>query len=144
MLCLLQALLAGPAWGADVADAAGAPPSDRELLRALQACALLEEQAARLGCFDTLAASLQGVEALPDADDRPVMEHPVHASVLRLEQRPHGEWILYLSNGQIWTELEPSRVRYRQGMTVRIHRTQLGGYRLSTSFGRSTRVRRVE
>lgn len=63
----------------------------------------------------------------------------------RLERRPRGEYVFYLGNGQIWTELEKGRARYRAGMAVEIERTPLGAYILSTeSGGQATRVKRLE
>ncbi|MCC5885340.1 MAG: hypothetical protein JJT88_02780 [Gammaproteobacteria bacterium] len=62
----------------------------------------------------------------------------------RLEQRPRGEWVFHLQNGQIWTEIEPGRTRYEEGAEVRISRTLFGSYMLSIKGFRATRVRRLE
>jgi hypothetical protein len=61
-----------------------------------------------------------------------------------VRQRPRGEYLFELDNGQTWTESSPGRGQYQAGMAVRIERTALGAYMLSTRSGRATRVRRLE
>jgi hypothetical protein len=68
----------------------------------------------------------------------------ITATIEAVERRPYGEHVFHLSNGQVWTELEPGRFRYRAGRAVTIERTPFGAYMLSTDAGRATRVRRLE
>jgi hypothetical protein len=117
---------------------AGAPAAalsdDHDLRRGVLECAGMPAEQRRLTCFDALA-----VRAQEEAE-----EAVISAVIQRLQRRPHGERVFHLGNGQIWTEVEPGRARYREGLEVRIERTPLGGYVLSTEAGRATRVRRLE
>jgi hypothetical protein len=128
-------LLAGALLGSTVGRA---QPFEQDLQQAMLTCAEIETGTARLECFDALALRLRS-EATGRAGPR-----EVSASILRLEQRPHGERVFHLSNGQVWTELEAGRARYREGLAVRIEQTTFGAYMLSSAAGRATRVRRLE
>ena len=69
----------------------------------------------------------------------------ITATLSRTERRPFGEHVFYLSNGEVWTELEAGRNRYQIGTAIRIEATPVGGHILSTeSGGRATRVKRLE
>jgi hypothetical protein len=132
-------------------------------------CAEVSQAEVRLDCFDGLAAGLRGV-AVPAPSsaatpDRPTLQPPsdfgrdslpttratdgeptieaIDAVVTAVRRRPRGEYVFELSNGQTWTELSPGRGRYEAGISVRIERTTLGGYMLSTPTARATRVRRL-
>lgn len=109
----------------------------------------------RLACFDALAGrpgdraaaehAFGGEDVHEAAPAAPAPEvGAISASIDRLQSRPFGERVFHLSNGQVWTELEPGRSRYRPGMAVTIERTTFGGYVLSTEGGRPSRVRRLE
>jgi hypothetical protein len=148
------------------------PAAADELRRDVLQCAELTEAAARLTCFDRVAGALQeppaadvtvidepgvaaGREVLPHnefgrdslpatrtRDGEPGVE-AIEAVVVSVRQRPRGEYVFELSNGQSWTESSPGRGRYEPGMAIRIERTTLGAYMLSTPSGRATRVRRL-
>lgn len=145
--------------------AVASPASTAELSRQLEACRAILQDRRRLECFDAIdpgSRAAQSPAAVTDsrdaqaerfgdeflrrerADDRAVVES-ISAVLKRVETRPRGEYVFYLDNGQVWTELEKGRARYRQGMAVDIERTPLGAYMLSTeSGGRATRVKRLE
>ncbi len=144
-----------------MAAAVSLPVSASTLEDGLRRCAAITDRVSRLACYDALAAGSAapddtspgaddgfGRESLPrDVKDEPAAPAPperLTARIERLEQQPRGERVFHLSNGQIWTELETGRARYRPGMSVTIERTTLGGYILSTDTGRATRVRRVK
>jgi len=139
-----------------------------ELREQVLQCAALSAPEARLRCFDGLAGALRveagsdqagdsasatapnpqadfGRESLPSRseDSRPAMV-ALDAILVGVIKRPRGEHVFELSNGQTWTEISPGRGSYQPGIEVRIERTTLGGYMLSTPNGRATRVRRVE
>lgn len=115
-------------------------------------------EAERLECFDELAARLTASQAvLPDAAvqafggetvadrqlDKQTQVDEIRTTIEDVERRPRGEYVFLLDNGQTWTEVSPGRAHYRPGMEVRVERTTLGGYMLSTDSGRATRVRRI-
>lgn len=152
-----------------VSLAAGSAASDaREdsALRAqLKGCLEIPSALRRLDCFDRLARNADNGQPIagpdmatppagrdadahstsPRADSRaPSADRNVHSSVIRLEQRPRGEWVFHLQNGQVWTEIEPGRARYQEGAEVRISRTLFGSYMLSVEGSRATRVRRLQ
>lgn len=129
-------------------------------------CAAIAERESRLDCFDAMASGIlaeHGEPAASDAASREPDSHTaasprrssepepppaepgrVEAQIERVAQQPRGERVFFLSNGQIWQELEAGRARYRKGMTVTVERTTLGGYILSTDSGRATRVRQLQ
>ena len=127
-----------PAPALLLAVLAGAPAAalsdDHDLRRGMLECAGMRAERARLACFDAVAVRAQG-----EAEDA-----VISTVIQRLQRRPHGEQVFHLGNGQVWTEVEAGRARYREGVEVRIERTPLGGYVLSTEAGRATRVRRLE
>lgn len=156
-------------WAAAAAIAAASVGAATPLEQQIRVCQRVVDEVARLACFDairlpeapgvvpepeaeTQAAGSSaherrfGGEFLPkpDADDRSGEVREISAVIDDLERRPFGEYLFRLSNGQVWTELEPGRRRYRTGMSVTIERTPLGGYVLSAEGGRSSRVRRIE
>ena len=126
-------------------------------------CAGEVDDTARLACFDRAlqghtkgattaqpmpeadAAEAFGREALPARADeaRPAVDS-IQTTIAALDRRPRGERVFTLANGQKWTELSAGRARYEEGLMVRIERTSVGGYMLSTQSGRATRVRRLE
>ncbi|MDZ7668008.1 MAG: hypothetical protein U5Q16_00795 [Gammaproteobacteria bacterium] len=121
----------------------------------LERCGRIPESSARLRCYDDLldnAASGEqrfGGDSItmpapqPSDDGRDDVEE-IESSIERLERRPRGEYVFHLANGQVWTEIASGRTRYRTGLEVKIERTPLGAYMLSTPAGRATRVRRIE
>ena len=156
--CCLLALTVLPA----TATGAEGNPHGAELER----CGGVGDDRERLRCFDDLVERMReggasaaggGGQAGEDAEDgfgsetlkssKPEPQDDVRsisARLERVEQRPHGQYVFHLSNGQVWTELSAGRRRYSAGVDVTIERTALGGYMLSTGVGRATRVRRVE
>ncbi|HEX7036208.1 MAG TPA: hypothetical protein VF210_10560 [Pseudomonadales bacterium] len=129
-LALAAALASPAAWPAD---------DVQRLRQALGRCAAIEADDARLGCFDALAASASRPETAPEPAARQVV-----ARLRRVEQRPRGEYVFYLDNGEVWTESSPGRRRYHDGQRVRIERTLTGGFVLTAEDGGSTRVRRLD
>ncbi len=145
---------------------ASEPPADSGLRLDLRNCLEIPSALRRLDCFDRLARSTvndtptvsRGTATPPEngrSDDGvtgphagptpgPSADRTIRSSLKRLEQRPRGEWVFHLQNGQIWTEIEPGRARYEEGAEVRISRTLFGSHMLSAEGIRSTRVRRLE
>jgi hypothetical protein len=67
------------------------------------------------------------------------------ARVTSVSERPHGELLLALDNGQTWiqTERKPGAIIH-PGETVTISRGALGGFWLTSESRLSTRVRRLD
>jgi hypothetical protein len=155
---LLLSILLAPAWAEG--DASGVETEAAGIEQALGQCAAKADDRARLACFDVLTAGMRragqsekpspearfGSGTLPPqpAQDEEAEVRSVTATLVGLRQRPYGEHVFHLSNGQVWSEIEAGRSRYRTGVEVEIRRTAFGGYMLSTDAGRATRVRRIE
>ena len=144
--------------------------AEADLRERLAECREIPGVVRRLDCYDrlALAAAADSVEPAPDerraarpgapepseadrfgrgterrTEPEPLVDS-VTAILAGLEQRPRGEYVFVLDNGQTWTELSPGRARYEEGASVQIRRTRLGGHMLSIDGGRATRVRRVD
>jgi len=134
-------LLSIPAYGMQ---------SISELDERLHHCANLADADDRLSCFETLAE--QRFEFLdrphPTAPTSPVAEETpseeaITAKIDRVEERIHGERIFYLSNGQVWEEVNAGRGRYPTNTPVRIERAALGSFLLRADGLPASRVRRI-
>lgn len=136
--------------------AAGTPCADW-LRPAIEACGIVQQDAARLACFDDIANELKRrssescapvmVPGSADASENPksaLAGQPIMARIIQLERLPRGEHVFHLSNGEVWKELAPGRGRYQVGTDVRLELSPLGAYILATESGRATRVSRVE
>jgi hypothetical protein len=67
------------------------------------------------------------------------------ANVTGVAERPWGELVVTLDNGQIWVEIESdSGVRLKAGDQVTIKTGALHSYLLTAPNGRSSKVRRLE
>jgi hypothetical protein len=136
------------------------------LAEALDHCAQLERDADRLDCYDRVvernlerAATSAGIgEHGPVAPERAGQTgmrpsgpaEPVESSearptrILTIDERPRGERIFVLENGERWTEQTRERTRFREGDAVTVQRTALGGALLVREAGGATRVRPLD
>lgn len=123
---------------------ADAHPSIREQLRN---CIQINGAVERLACFERLAqAELNRPDTSEQEDARGSDSNPrqISSSIAALDQRPHGEHVFYLANGQTWTETQPGRLRYEPGSKVLIQRTFMGSWMMRVDGGRTVRVRRID
>jgi biotin carboxyl carrier protein len=67
----------------------------------------------------------------------------ITGTVTEVGTKPHGELIITLDNGQVWAELSPSKVKVKQGDTVKIESGALGSFRLVAANNRSSKVSRI-
>jgi FKBP-type peptidyl-prolyl cis-trans isomerase len=68
----------------------------------------------------------------------------LQAQVTKVSTKPHGELVVTLENGQVWTEIQTnSGARVKAGDRVTIKPGALGSFLLAAPNGRSTRVTRV-
>lgn len=65
------------------------------------------------------------------------------ATITGISQRPHGELVMTLHNGQVWVQNETRTFDVRIGDAVTIKTAALGSFLMVTASGRSTRVSRV-
>lgn len=141
-----------------------------DLTATLLACADESDDQRRLRCFDAATAALRSeprtlavastpaaspstaTPALSAEDSFGARRDPGHetrlkeitAVVAAASTRPHGELVITLDNGQLWTELAPgSRVRVKQGDSVKIKAGALGSFHLVAPNGRSSKVSRL-
>lgn len=160
MIAMAAALvMAGPAR-------ASAPATTAEFL----ACAAEKDDARRLACFDAAVDRARTAPANPapavaaaplsqeekfglrgelkqeKAQKVPELQEleQLQAQVTKVSTKPHGELVVTLENGQVWTEIQTnSGARVKAGDRVAIKPGALGSFLLVAPNGRSTRVTRV-
>ncbi|MDP6375994.1 MAG: hypothetical protein QF921_11255 [Pseudomonadales bacterium] len=132
----------------------------------------MEDDNARLACYDTWFASTRSGAAPPatppeapqppaeqkprEADfgqeqvarrtppsERPPQIEEIRTTITKISQRARREAIYYLANEQVWTQTNYRFVTIREGDSVTIKKARLGGYILTTEKGASTRVKRL-
>jgi hypothetical protein len=141
------------------------------LVDALRNCATAGDAAQRLACYDQLAAKLpspadgraqSAPSAAPVASTTvPAAEFGVNngplqakqqagkpqamtAVVTKITQRPRGELVMTLDNGQVWVQNEAAAYfPLKPGDTVEISVGLLDSYVLWAPFKRSTKVTRT-
>ena len=75
--------------------------------------------------------------------DAPVDE--ISSAVARIRERPYGELIIYLDNGQVWEQKHlDRRFKLKTGESVTISKSAVAGYRLSGKSNRSIQVERLK
>lgn len=137
----------------------------------VRGCAAEANSAARLACYDQLAAGLSGetTPAPATADIAPAAASPpspeaqfgiaggrleqkketvtpkeIQAVVSGVARRPRGELVITLDNGQVWAQLAPQEYYpLKAGDTVRISKGALGSYSLTTPAKRGSKVTRL-
>lgn len=134
-------------------------------------CHAISDDRDRLACYDSVtgrqdqAQPLAGVPAASgsttstSADDS-VTAEPVerfgllpersaeplvmNTSLLRVERNARGKMTLYLTNDQVWRQLDSSRLPLKSGEAIVIKEASLGSHLLEKQTGsRSIRVKRV-
>jgi len=69
----------------------------------------------------------------------------LEAVVAKVDQKPLGEFVVTLANGQVWTQKSPDpHFKVKAGDAVTIRRASLGSFMMVLSGGRSTQVARVK
>ena len=157
-------------WSCCDLACAAAPPWASE-------CARLDDDAARLACYDgrnppnksvargpsaqaptaakppaTAAAQAESRDVAenhfgkpPSDKPKPVEPTDMVAQVGSVSERPTGELLLKLDNGQSWLQAQRKPgVHIKPGDRVTISRGKLGGYLLSSDSGATMRVRRLQ
>jgi hypothetical protein len=116
----------------------------------IQACAANRDDAARLHCFDELAAAMPAEKPAPPplpppmARQSPPPPETVTARIVAVSQPNGRNYRIELDNQEVWLESEHVRdVELEPGQTVRIKPGVLGSFFLILESGRSTRVRRI-
>ena len=66
------------------------------------------------------------------------------SSVSRIDKNAHGKLVVHLANGQVWRQLDSSRLPVRSGEDVVIRSASLGSHLLEKASGsRKIRVKRI-
>jgi len=72
-------------------------------------------------------------------------DNEITSNVTRIRERPYGELIVYLENGQIWEQKHlDRRFRLKPGESVTISKSPVAGYRMSGNSNRSIQVERLK
>lgn len=115
-------------------------------------CRALESDAERLACYDALSKSETPAEAAPrpvtDAAPAKKENQPTTytAVVTAMTQRPYGQAVVELDNGEVWSEQQASHAfLVNVGDTVTLKKSKFSsGYKLIAPGGRGYRVTRLE
>jgi len=122
---------------------------------ALRRCAGLNEDPARLTCFDAIVRTLPQVETdrfgMTVEIERkrdPLMPQAkndmIGGKIAELRRIPEGEWIFTLDNRQVWIEAEPRvNVEFAVGEDVRIEHGAMSSLWLVADQHRRVRVKRL-
>jgi hypothetical protein len=96
--------------------------------------------AAEFGLSDSQLRKAQTGTAEPDPRN-----DKIAARVSEVSERAHGELLLKLDNGQLWTQTERrAGILIEKGESVTISRGSLGAFFLTSASRVTTRVRRLE
>ena len=75
--------------------------------------------------------------------DRTEPPASIESVISSIAKQPRGHRVFTLENGQVWREIEESRSRFQEDMTVEVVRTPFGSYLLKAGNFRKTKVRRL-
>ncbi len=147
--------------------------SAADLPESLQACMAESDDMRRLACYDREMARLASSPAVAGApaaaqaataelspeekfglSEAQVLEkqkseeaskpESLTATLTSISQRPHGELVMTLDNGQVWLQKETVPFLVKVGDTVTIKPAAFGSFLMSTGSGRPIRVTRVQ
>jgi hypothetical protein len=91
--------------------------------QAAQACTWLDDDAARLSCYDAAMGMVKGAQPHPPKN--------LSAQVREVMLLPAGLYRLTLDNGQVWDTTEAdSALAFKANDAVTISRRVLGGYEI--------------
>jgi hypothetical protein len=80
--------------------------------------------------------------AAQKSTEAPLQE--LHATVASVKQKPYGELVMELDNGQVWEQPERKLTfLIKEGERITIKQHKLGSFFLTTDSGATSRVRRV-
>ena len=126
------------------------------LAEGLRRCAGESAEAARLACFDALAATLPKIRADQFGMSAAIAEKRDPGIVAReqaetldgkikdLRQNAQGLWIFTLDNGQIWIQSETrANLSFAIGESIHIEHGAMGSLWLAADKARKTKVRRL-
>ena len=166
-IAMASLLLAVTPCSVSAQDGAQAP------LATVLNCRAIEDQSARLQCYDTAVAALDARQQAGDvvvvdraelqANERQLFgfalpslslfsrenTEPVQrlaATLSSTSQQASGKWLFRLSDGSVWRQTDSQRVRSvpRTGAEVTVRRAAMGSFMLDPGPGRSIRVERVQ
>lgn len=135
--------------------AGGQAAAAADLPLSLRDCAQQKDDARRLACFDHAVAEMRSPPAQDFSVD-PEVAHKlqeqsranahekVTSKVTLVTQRPHGELVITLDNGQVWLQLEPMfYFPLKSGDTITLSHGLAGSFWLTSAVGLATRVKRT-
>jgi len=171
---VLVALMAAGSLAAAPPPAALSAGARTKVLQSLSDCRKLTDNAARLACYDTAAASLEQAEAKGDIvvvdreQARSVRRQAFGFSLPSLSMFEKGEkqedidsttgavgsarqngaskWVIKLEDGAVWTQVDTTELFAdpKPGDPVRIRKASLGSYLMVIGRNRAIRAHREE
>lgn len=125
---------------ATAAEAAAAMAAEKEAAAEAQA-----EAAARAAAEDEFGMNREIEQSRPPDANAQQELRELNMAVIEVRQRPGGEHIITLENGQVWVEKRAVYgFRVKVGDTVKLKKGVFGGYSMVGRGRRSSQVRRVE
>lgn len=150
-----------------------AKPTTSQLSSQLNECQKIEENLARLNCYDQLASTTATPKPSEDATNAAVksVEKPqqnaisspesafgieqkliaeqapeqLKAKVVKVVKNPYGQLKFTLDNGQVWKQSSSHRLRLKVDETIIINRGIMGAFRLQKeNSNRNFDVKRVK
>lgn len=119
------------------------PPSVEEMPAAAQAAEAAQTATTELSPEEKFGLSeAQALEKQKGEEAR--KPERLTATLTSISQRPHGELVMTLDNGQVWLQKEAVPFWVKVGDTVTIKAAAFGSFLMSTGSGRPIRVTRVQ
>ena len=105
-------------------------------------CKTIENNKKRLACYDTYFSDKdeENIRSLVTDVAEPSL---IEATIKEVDQRNRKKAIIYLENGQVWTQTSLRYIRIKAGDQVTLSRGTFGAYVLESNKGASSRVRRL-
>lgn len=134
-----------PLFALLLSSAAIATPLNEQL----RACASIERDTERLGCYDALSAALGDLAVRDFGRERQRIEEEapqtINATIATISLGAHNKLTVTLDNGQVWQQTDSVRVPWKAGEEILLERGALGSFFMKKPVGgRSIRVRRVQ
>lgn len=140
--CAAIALLAAGTLSAN-------PASAQTLKSELETCTEYSDDTKRLACYDKVANNLKqhSINQFGQEQKNVIKGAPesILATINVAQKGAYGKYTFQLDNGQIWRQVDSTRVIWKGGEQIELDRGVLGAfYMRKVSGGRSVKVKRIQ